>query len=204
MGRPLLRHHVNVTDEYSLPDLLFGPLPDWFFPAVGRVVAVSSLLEHKAQVLAETLMNVPQDTLTMKPPAEMWKLARKAANQVDSANTALGVAPVSKDVESFFGQVLDLLERRNGVVHGIWPAQAGAEQFGWRPRRLGRDVETRITADKTRADMTDLIGRAAHLIQSWTNLHGAVNYAQTRAAEGGYKGLPVDSTHQAGGDKQDG
>lgn len=195
-------HHVNVTDEYRLPDQLFGPLPDWFFPAVGRVVAVSSLLENKAQVLTEDLANVPQDTLTMTTPAEMRKIARKAAHQVDSANSALEVAPISKDVESFFGQVLDLLERRNSVVHGIWPAQAGEEQFGWRPRRPGRDVKTRITADNTCADMTDIISRAAHLIQSWNNLHGAVNYARTRAAEGGYEGLPVDTTRQGAGDRQ--
>jgi len=109
----------------------------------------------------------------MKPPAEVWKLTRKAANQVDSANTAAGVAPISKDVESFFGQALTSSSGATGVVHEIWPAQAGAQQFGWRPRRSGRDVETRITADKTCADMTDLIGRAAHVIQSWNNLHGA-------------------------------
>ena len=48
------------VDEFDLPVMLFGTQPEWFFPAVGRVVAVSALLENKAQVLAETLAGCPR------------------------------------------------------------------------------------------------------------------------------------------------
>ncbi len=129
----------------------------------------------------------------MTRPSTMKKLAHKAASQIDRSNVTLGVDPISRDVDVFFGTVLHLLERRNSVVHAIWPAQPGEEQFGWRPGRLGKDSQTRLTQDNTRIDMTDLVSRAAELIQTWNNLHGLVSHARTRAADGGYAGLPLDS-----------
>jgi len=184
------------VDEFGLPDSAFGRLPDWFFPAVGRVVAVSALLENKAQVLAETLANYPQDTLTLTTSARVRKIGVEAAAQIDAANSASAVDPIGSQVGAFFDEVVDLLDRRNSVVHAIWPAQAGEEQFGWRPPRRAKDNETRITADNTRARLTDLIRRKADLIQAWNNLHGTATHARLRAADGGYHGLPLDPKHR--------
>ena len=38
---------IESIDEFALPASILGPLPDWFFPALGRVVAVSGLLPRE-------------------------------------------------------------------------------------------------------------------------------------------------------------
>lgn len=185
----------ETIDEFELPASILGPLPDWFYPALGRVVAVSALLENKAQVLAETLAHSPQDSLTMTSVAKLRKIAISAAIRIDSANAGSvqsTVDPISAPVSEFFDEVVRLLDRRNGVVHAIWPAQPGEQQFGWRPRRTHHDDETRLTDENTRDRLTDLIRRETDLILGFNNLHGSVTHARLRAAEGGYETLAID------------
>ena len=179
------------VDEFDLPVMLFGTQPEWFFPAVGRVVAVSALLENKAQVLAETLAGCPQDTLSMARIADLRKNALQAADQIDMANSSSGVEPVKPEVTDFFDRTARLLDRRNDVVHAIWPAQPGAEQFGWRSPRPSKTTSVRVTADNTRAKLSDLIRQESELILAWNRLHGAATHARVQAATQGYAGLPA-------------
>lgn len=181
----------HEPDEFGLPLSLFGTLPDWFFPALGRVVAVSALLENSAQVLVETLAGFPQDTLSMAPIADLKKNALGAAEQIDLANADSGADPVKPAVTDFFDRTAHLLDRRNGVVHAIWPAQPGEEQFGWRSARPGKATGVRVTADNTLAKVTDLIRQESELILAWNRLHGAATQARTRAEGRGYRGLPI-------------
>lgn len=181
-----------MTDEFGLSDGLLGPLPSWFFPAVGRVVAVSSLLEQRTQVLAETLAALPQDSLTMTRLSGMRTLALKAAREIDRANDPQGIEPIVNEVHTYFAEVVKLMDRRNGIVHAVWPAQGGEAQFGWRPRRLGRDAQTRGTSDNTRAQMVDLIRSATARVESWPSLFMRANHARSRAAEVGYAGLLIE------------
>lgn len=53
-----------MHDDFGVPDRMLGEHPDWFCPALGRVVAVCALLETRAQSLAENLARMEPGTLT--------------------------------------------------------------------------------------------------------------------------------------------
>lgn len=169
------------VDEFDLPAVLFGPPPDWFYPAVGRVVAVCALLENKAQVLAETLTGVQQNTLTMARLSDLKKQALHAARAIDARNAGGAADPLTPGTTEFFVRTELVLARRHGIVHAVWPAQPGEQQFGWRPGRREDGGQARVTADNTRAGLTDLIRQASQLILGWPGLHGAASHARLRA-----------------------
>jgi hypothetical protein len=173
-------------------------MPSWFYPAVGRVVAVCSLLEYRAQILVEALSLAPADSFSSTSFSDLRKSARKAAILVDERQIGSTIGEVRGDVDRFMAQVQEVLQRRHGVVHAMWPAQVGDEQLGWRPRRPGKDVETRITQDNTLADMKQLISAASALINQAEALHGAVNAAAVRALQAG---VALPDLHKAAGVK---
>ena len=124
----------------------------------------------------------------MTPVAKLRKISIAAATRIDAANIGPGkstVDPISASVAKFFDEAVRLLDRRNAVVHAIWPAQQGEQQFGWRPRRTGHDDDTRLTDDNTRARLIDLIHRETDLILAFNRLHGSATHARVLAAEGG-------------------
>ena len=94
MSLSAINNRNELLDEFELTDSILGPLPDWFFPALGRVVAVSAVLENKARILAETLANQPQDILTMASVAKLRKAAITAAGRIDTANSGSGMSTV--------------------------------------------------------------------------------------------------------------
>jgi hypothetical protein len=113
--------------------------------------------------------------------ADMRARSLKASRDIDAANSGDGIESIGPSVKSFFDRATSLLERRNAIVHAIWPAQQGDEQFGWRPRRLGKDAATRVTRDNSRTLMTDLIAEASDLVLAFNDLLGRTSYARVRA-----------------------
>jgi len=92
-------------------------------PAVGRVVAVSALLENKAQVLAETVASVPQDTLSVATIASLKKFALRAAGQIDSVNAGTGADPVTPAVTDFLSRLTPTRPRLR-MARSTDPAEA--------------------------------------------------------------------------------
>jgi hypothetical protein len=93
---PKLRevHHVGMHDDFGIPDRMLGEHPDWFYPTLGRVVAVCALLETPAQSLAEILAHMEQGTLTQKPNRVLRDTAAAAVQMIDSANEAMQLGPI--------------------------------------------------------------------------------------------------------------
>ena len=169
---------------------MLGVHPEWFYPALGRVAAVCALLENRAQALAEILARLEQGTLTMKRTADLRGAATAAARLVDSANHPLQVAPISAQVDEFYAQLSEIMDRRNAVIHAIWPAQSGEAQFGWLPGKLASRGEARTTRDNTQVGLLDLIGKAVTLVDQAGDLISLTSFAVSRALEAGYRGVP--------------
>ena len=164
-------------------------IPSGFYPAVGRVVAVCALLENRAQSLTEILARLEQGTLTQKPIRFLRDAATASVERIDFANQLMMVGPISPRVNDFYAQVEEIMDRRNAVVHALWPAQSGEAQFGWRPGKVASDGEVRMTQDNTRAGLVDLIGNAVAMVDEGGDLISITSFAVSRALEAGYSGI---------------
>lgn len=175
-----------MIDSFGVPEALFGTHPDWFFPGLGRVVAVCAVLETRALELAESLAYVQQGSYTKNPIVTLKKNALRDAQDLDAINAGLGVGtPIAKTVDDYFGSVVDVMQRRNGVVHANWPAQPGATQFGWLPALANLGSATRVTADNTRVKLVDLITTASGLVMWVPRVMGVVSPAVSSAVAAG-------------------
>jgi hypothetical protein len=108
-----------MQDEFGLPDRMLGRHPDWFYPALGRVVAVCALLETRAQALAEILAHQAQGTLTKRPIPVLCGTATAAAQSVDSTNDSMNFAPISPRVVEFYKKVGEIMDRRHAVLSDL-------------------------------------------------------------------------------------
>jgi len=89
-----------MHDDFGTPDRMLGGHPDWFYPALGRVVAVCALLETRVQSLAEILAHMEQGTLTQKPNHVLCETAAAAVQMIDSANEAMQLGPIGGSSQS--------------------------------------------------------------------------------------------------------
>lgn len=171
-----------MVDDFGVPESLIGEHPDWFFPALGRVVAVCAVLETRALELAESLAQVPQGSFAKKPIATLKANAHGHAEDFDAINADRGVGtPITKTVDDYFDRILDVMERRHAVVHANWPAQPGDIQHGWRYGRSDPGPATRVTADNTRDKLVDLIKTASDLVMTFEPVSSPGRPKQTDA-----------------------
>jgi hypothetical protein len=198
-------HHVAMNEEYGLPDRMLGPHPEWFYPALGRVVAICALLETRAQTLAEILARMEQGTLTKKRFRDFVDVAAHAAKLVDTAYQSANFNPVAPGVASFYEKAAEAMERRHAVIHAVWPAQPEEVQFGWRPTdNSGREPDdtwprgqVRVTQDNTLELFQDLITHAADLVDEAGALISPLSFAVERAREAGYSGTTLREASRA-------
>lgn len=175
-----------MSDDFGVPEVLFGTHPDWFFPALGRVVAVCAVLETRALELAESLAHVRQGSFTKNSMVTLKKNAHRDAQSLDAINAGLGVGgPITKTVDDYFGLIVGAMQRRNAVVHANWPAQPGATQFGWLPALSDLGSATRVTADNTRVKLVDLITTATDLVVKFPRVMQVVSPAVSSAVTAG-------------------
>jgi hypothetical protein len=165
-----------VTDEFGLDEGLLGEQATWLYPAIGRVVCSSAVLENKAQVLAESISGAIQGSLAMARMKELEAIALKAAKRVDEKRGG-GADPIRPHVAEFFATTRRLLDRRNAIVHAMWPAQPGPQQFGWRPPARA-DAITRVTTDNTAESMIDLIAQISDQVLHFPQLLNRASAAQ--------------------------
>lgn len=113
------------TDRFGVPDNLMGPHPDDFFGRVGRVVTLSALLENRLLGLVQLQAGPQHPPLNKLPPS---KLIAKGREHLDcfADPTDLVLA------KEFFTRAKQAMEKRNDVVHNLWPAQDDGTLFGWR------------------------------------------------------------------------
>lgn len=67
-----------MPDRFGVPDNMFGPMPEDFYSAVGRVVLIAALLEVKLVDLLNTLDRVPQTTHAR----QAWRRTRQVRAEV--------------------------------------------------------------------------------------------------------------------------
>jgi len=143
------------SDTWGMPDRLLGPLPAEFYEGIGRVAALTALLEDRLRALLQAVRHAAQTEHAKDSPGRFLPdLRRRAAR----------LGPDWAAFPAYLDDVVDLLERRNVLVHSLWqPTDDGVGFFG---HRLDPEAE-RTTVTVTMEDLRTTVADAVHLIDGW-------------------------------------
>ena len=134
---------------------MFGPISDEMFGAIGRVVAITSLVEMNAVDLITMIDRVPQT-----------ENAGKSISSVLNERKQAKKPALPADVELLLNEVTEALDERHAVAHGLWTVPDDGPTFLWRPvvekKRVASHVPT-VGDAMTIDDMRLLIGRLVNL-----------------------------------------
>ena len=110
------------------PGDVFGRVPEEFYGLLGRVVMLSTLVEDRTLMLLWALDDQPQPTHAGKP---FWQLQQLIEQRLGA------VAPGDRqEIGDVLARVAAVLDRRNGLVHSLWPNPTLDEAKGWRSKRV--------------------------------------------------------------------
>lgn len=142
-----------MTDQYGVPESMFGPVPEEFYGLVGRVVMLSTLVEDRILMLLWALDDEPQPTHAGKP---FWQLRQLIEQHVDSLASDLRA-----EIANVVSRVAAAMDRRNGLVHSLWPNPTLEQAQGWRSKRVPKgtpgDSEIVWTPTSARAMTDDIV-----------------------------------------------
>ncbi|RYU15551.1 hypothetical protein [Nocardioides iriomotensis] len=158
-----------MTDQYGVPESMFGPVPEEFYGLVGRVVMVSTLVEDRTLMLLWALDDQPQPTHAGKP---FWQLRQLIEQRLDDVASDLRA-----EIAAVMSRVSEAMDRRNGLVHSLWPNPSLEEAQGWRSKRVpngtpgGSEIVWTPTSEQAMAgdllelvELNDEIARLANLV----------------------------------------
>jgi hypothetical protein len=142
-------------DNFGVPGNMFGPISEEMFGAIGRVVAITSLVEMNAVDLITMIDRLPQT-----------QTAGKSISAVLNQRKQAQKSALSADVVALLTEVADALDERHAVAHGLWTVSLDGSTFLWRPvveaKRVASHIHT-VGDTMTIDDMRSLIGRLVDL-----------------------------------------
>jgi hypothetical protein len=143
------------SDAWGVPDRLLGPLPPAFYEGIGRVAALTALLEDRLRTLLQAVRHAAQ-TAHAKDGA--GRIVPELRRRTARLGADWGSFP------AYLDDVTDLLERRNVLVHSLWqPTADGVGFFGHRLDPAAERTTVIVTMDDLRSAVVD----AVHLIDAW-------------------------------------
>lgn len=158
-----------MKDQYGVPESMFGPVPEEFYGLVGRVVMLSTLVEDRMLMLLWAMDDKPQPTHAGKP---FWQLQQLIEQRIDSMGRDLHA-----EITDVVARVAAAMDRRNGLVHSLWPNPTLEEAQGWRSKRVpkgtpgGSEIVWTPTSARAMTDdiaeliaLNDAIVRLANLV----------------------------------------
>ena len=131
-----------TTDEYGVPLFIFGNHQPDFFPMLGRLIALASVVERDARTLAARLAPDAKALRRSQLEPVLTAICDKLARVPEADRAATG---------GYVEKVSKVGKRRNDYAHSLWPSLSpiyGANVVGWRQEpwsaelRVGKDLET--------------------------------------------------------------
>jgi hypothetical protein len=159
---------VYGTDQWGVHVNMFGPVPEDFWGLIGRITAVSALVEQRLHDLYCTLARVAQDVHAGAPGTFLIRELRGHVQAV----------PLDQhdQVQAFLTDAEAALVQRHEIVHSLWPHSGSPTVRGWRgvPLRKRRDPEQAAEWTSVHAgdlpvvlgDLLDVARRCADLLAS--------------------------------------
>ncbi len=148
-------------DEYGVALIIFGNhMPD-FFPLLGRVVALSSVVEYEVRATASRI--VPPDI------CDVWS---SRLSEVTSATHSQLVCNGTRNgltaVDAFVQEATEFADRRAIYAHSLIPSvslQSPAQPTAWRTKPGTQDLELGSDLEVLRAD----VRRGSELVERWNH-----------------------------------
>ena len=149
-----------MTDEFGVPDNTFGPVPEKFYGLLGRIVALGALVEMRFGTVIERITERSEDSLAG------WQMGRLGAefDKVEKQRSGEG-RPLSAGMVALRSQARDAMERRNALVHSLWPNPTLEEARGWRSVPQGKRSSDDGTIQWTYTSETDMRALISRLVQ---------------------------------------
>jgi hypothetical protein len=144
----------------GIPDYFFGNLTTEFYAGVGRMAALSALLEDRVRALLQTMKRVPQSEYSRTPIGALVTMTEELAR-------ALG--DDWEDFSNYATRIRATLRLRNDLVHNLWQPKPGGKFFG---HRDGQEPST--------ISLSDVEGGVSELVvlyqegRYWYDLAGAL------------------------------
>ncbi len=157
-------------DTFGVPGNMFGPISEEMFGAIGRVVAIASIVDMNAVDLITMIDRLPQTETAGKTISAVLNQRKQAKKPALPA-----------DVVALLNEVTDALDERHAVAHGMWTVSLDGSTFRWRPvveaKRIASHIPT-VGDTMTIDDMRLLIGRLVDLstrLRSRQTMVGAIS-----------------------------
>ena len=153
----------NEPDEFGVPANMFGFVPEDFIRGIGRIVMTAALVENVFSHVVMTLMHASEDAIAG------WQSGR-LLEKFDHIARVRTPSPRLLEVRTEFE---DLMDRRNELVHSLWPFHGGLPPRGWRPvtpAKRGEDGDHIVWVQPDIDDLKALIGRLVALHRSLGDL----------------------------------
>ncbi len=130
------------ADQYGIPGNTFGDVPEEFYGVVGRVVMLSALIENKYAGLVTKLDRTVEATH-----------AGKSVGQLDTEFKRIrSEHTLSPRMIDALHEMKLVLEKRNAIVHSLWPSPTLGSARGWRavtPKKRGPDGDYIVWVEHT-------------------------------------------------------
>ncbi len=145
------------TDAFGVPTVLMGIHDEGFFQILGRIVALSALVEMRLVTLYELLTPLPERRTSVRGTGDLFAHCKQQLGRLPEADAGF--------IETFLDSAAAALKTRHGYAHSLWPAQGGEEQFAWRPD-VRKDLSQTITFTKTTAEMRADLDAVVRILDS--------------------------------------
>ena len=147
----------TTIDSFGVPSNLTGNHPEEFFSLLGRIVALSALLENRVLVFYQYLVGRRKD---QHAELGVGKLITNALSELHRLTD-----PADRQIAAeFLAEAKAITAKRNDYVHNLWPAQGDGRLFGWRVPQKKNAQEARTTTS-TLDEMRDDLRRVVALLE---------------------------------------
>jgi len=160
-------------DRYGVPNQMFGRLPEDFYGLIGRVVAISALVETKLGDLVATLSDTIQSTYAGEDSGRAIKNARRLLLFPLSVRPGVPFT-VAAQLNELVDRVEVAMRERNDIVHSVWPAASLESARGWRPSPKGQrpnDAEWTKWYETTELELVQFIASLANIVDELFQSH---------------------------------
>ena len=163
---------TNEPDDFGVPGNTFGSVPERFYGALGRIVALGALSEMQFASLVCHLARLTEKTLAGHQMKQIVERFDKLAEKQSAAGR-----PLPEEVVAIRIDLKAAMDERNALVHSSWPTVTLELARGWRtvPKSLRTSDDEYVVWTETNIDeMTALIGRLAAFggrMQRYMNEH---------------------------------
>jgi hypothetical protein len=162
-----------MADRYGIPETMFGPVDDEFYGLMGRIVMAATLVEDRMLMLLWSVDDQPQPTHAGKPFRQLTNLIEARLGDLSGS--------LKVDIEGVVARACDAMNRRNALVHSLWPNPTLEQAQGWRSRRLPKGMDGHSEVVWTPTSAATMVSDLAELVAINDEIVRCANLAWSRS-----------------------